>query len=382
MIQWFCERSHRRAEAGNRPRGSGIRLCTLVEERFQLYRAQEPRDSVAPNQKRQPLSDSDSKDWRQDPGPMAEVPPSRTPRAVSESGVEPVGRFSAWTTPEGLPQFDGRTVIDRSRSGLAPSAREWTLFVLLFGATILSTMFRAGPAYAAWLLVILFCHEMGHYLTARHYRVRTSLPLFLPFPISAFGTFGAIILLRQRIRTRRILFDIGIAGPLAGIPAALGATVWGVGHSRVVDAAGFHSDASLQLGSSLLFGAVERFYFPNLGDGQDILLHPVAFAGWAGLFLTSLNLLPIGQLDGGHILYGLLGGRARVVSWFLAVAIAVAGYWFPGWWVLLAFLLFTRLRHPSTDDERVPLGQRRVVLGVFALVFFVLTFIPRPITLP
>jgi membrane-associated protease RseP (regulator of RpoE activity) len=148
-----------------------------------------------------------------------------------------------------------------------------------------------------------------------------------------------------------------------------------------VDASGFHSGSSLQLGSSLLFGAIERFYFPHLGAGQDILLHPVAFAGWAGLFVTSLNLLPVGQLDGGHILYGLLGKRARPVSWFLAAAIAVAGFWFPGWWVLLVFLLVTRLRHPSTDDESVPLGRGRILFGIFALLFFLLTFIPRPITI-
>jgi membrane-associated protease RseP (regulator of RpoE activity) len=266
-----------------------------------------------------------------------------------------------------------------SLPNLRPSVREWILAIVLLIGTILSTTWLAGVSYAAALLLILFCHEMGHYLTARHYRVRTTLPFFLPFPLSPFGTMGAIILMRERIRTRRILFDVGIAGPLAGIPPALAACLWGLAHSRVVDAAGFPPQDRLHLGSSLLFRALERSFFPQLHPGEDVFLHPVAFAGWAGLFVTSLNLLPIGQLDGGHILYGLLGRGARRFSWLIALAIAAAGFWYPGWWVLLGLLLLTRLRHPHTDDESAPLGRGRIALGLLALLIFVLTFIPRPI---
>ena len=319
------------------------------------------------------MRESEPKDWRQDSALPEE--PAATP--VPPRAPEP---FSGWSASQASPQFEMQSATGRPLPLPRPTGREWLLFGLLFVGTLFSMAFAAGLSYAVWLVAILFCHEMGHYLTAKHYRVRSSLPYFLPLPISPFGTLGAVILLQQRIRTRRVLFDIGIAGPLAGIPAALVATVWGLAHSRVVDAAAFQSAASYQLGSSLLFGAVEKFYFPHLGAGQDILLHPVAYAGWAGLFLTSLNLLPIGQLDGGHILYGLLGRRARGVSWILAGVLAVAGFWFPGWWVLFVFLLVMRLRHPSTDDERVPLGRTRILLGVFALLFFLLTFIPRPIT--
>lgn len=270
----------------------------------------------------------------------------------------------------------------RAPRAAAPSPREFLLALLLFSATLVSTFLLGGVGYALWLLAILLCHELGHYLTARSYGVATSLPFFIPLPISPFGTMGAVILLRERIRTRRVLFDIGIAGPLAGIPPALVAAVWGLQHSRVVDRAALSGVADLELGSSLLFAALEQQFFPGLDPGEEILLHPVAFAGWAGLFVTSLNLLPVGQLDGGHVLYGLLGKRARRVSWLLAGVLAVAGFWFPGWWVLLAFLLVTRLRHPSTSDETIPLSRGRVALGVFALLFFLLTFIPRPITLP
>lgn len=260
--------------------------------------------------------------------------------------------------------------------------RELAVALLLFGLTIGSTWATAGPDYAAALLTILLCHEMGHYLTARHYRVSASLPLFLPLPVlSPFGTMGAIIKMRQRIRDRRVLYDIGIAGPLAGIPPALIACVWGLSRSEVVSRDAM-SDGVLSLGSSLLFQALENAFFPGLLETQDIVLHPVAFAGWAGLFVTGLNLLPIGQLDGGHVLYGLLGRRAIPVAWVLVGLLAVAGFFFPGWWFLLVMVLITRVRHPQAIDESVPLDRKRVALGVFALAFFVVTFIPRPIALP
>ncbi|MEZ4648653.1 MAG: site-2 protease family protein [Candidatus Eisenbacteria bacterium] len=264
-----------------------------------------------------------------------------------------------------------------------PTVREWIHFAVLLVFTLVSTatLPQGGLAFAFTLLGILFCHEMGHYLMARHYRVRASLPFFLPFPLSPLGTFGAVIFLRQRIRTRRVLFDIGIAGPLAGIPPTLAAVWWGLAHSRVADRAVTEGLSGAHFGMSLLLSAATHLLHPELQAGEVIRLHPVAIAGWAGLFVTSLNLIPIGQLDGGHILYGLLGPRARRVSLVLALALAVAGFWFPGWWVLLAFLLVTRLKHPSTDDEQVPLGRTRVLLGIFALLFFLLTFVPHPFDL-
>lgn len=262
------------------------------------------------------------------------------------------------------------------------SKRELAAALLLFSLTGFSTWLTAGPQYSVAVLTILLCHEMGHYLTARRYRVRVSLPLFLPLPVlSPFGTMGAIIKIRQRIRTRRALYDIGIAGPLAGIPPAILACAWGLSRSEVVSRDAM-SDGALSLGSSLLFQALENAFFPGLLESQDILLHPVAFAGWAGLFVTGLNLLPIGQLDGGHVLYGLLGKRAVRVAWTFVVALAVAGFFFPGWWFVLLLILITRVRHPETVDESIPLDRKRILLGVFALAFFVVTFIPRPIILP
>ncbi len=263
----------------------------------------------------------------------------------------------------------------------ARRTREWVIAGLLLIATVASTWLVQGPAFSFWLLTILFCHEMGHFLTARRYGVSTSLPLFIPLPISPFGTMGAIIRLRERIRSRRVLFDVGIGGPLAGIPPSLAACLWGLSQSKVVDKQALDGP-HLKLGGSLLFTALERFYFGSMGPGQDLLLHPIAFAGWAGLFVTSMNLLPIGQLDGGHVLYGLVGRHARWASLFFALTLLVAGYWFPGWWVLLIFLaVATRFRSAQTYDEQTPLSRGRLALGIFVLLFFVLTFIPRPVTI-
>jgi membrane-associated protease RseP (regulator of RpoE activity) len=264
---------------------------------------------------------------------------------------------------------------------IAISRRELMLASGLLLLTLGSTYLTGGIDYALALLGILLCHEMGHYLMARRYRVRSTLPIFLPLPfISPFGTLGAVIKMRQQIRDRRVLYDIGIAGPLAGILPSVAAIAWGLSHSAVIDKEAI--DGTLILGDSLLSGWIQRAIFPDLGPTQDLLLHPVAFAGWAGLFVTALNLLPVGQLDGGHVIYGLLGRRSLYVSWAVVAGLAVLGWFFPGWWFLLALLVITRVRHPQTIDERVPLDRKRIALGVFALAFFVVSFIPTPIIVP
>jgi len=202
-----------------------------------------------------------------------------------------------------------------------PSRRQLVRAGSLFLLTAVSTWLTAGAAYAVAILTILSCHEMGHYLMCRRYRVPASLPLFIPMPlISPFGTMGAIIRMRGQVSNRRILYDIGIAGPLAGIVPALFAVGWGLAHSSIIarpDAAA----AYLSLGESLLFRWAQGLFFPGLNPDQEILLHPVAFAGWAGLFVTALNLLPIGQLDGGHVLYGLFGRSSWRISMIVLVGL-------------------------------------------------------------
>jgi membrane-associated protease RseP (regulator of RpoE activity) len=264
---------------------------------------------------------------------------------------------------------------------MGPSAGEIRRAALLFALTVASTWATGGAAYAASILTILSCHEAGHYVMCRRYRVPASLPIFIPMPLSPFGTMGAIIRMGGRVSNRRTLYDIGIAGPLAGIGPALAAVGWGLAHSSVVskvETAGPY----VTLGNSLIFHAAELVFFPDLPPNQDVLLHPVAFAGWAGLFVTALNLLPIGQLDGGHVLYGLFGARSWRLSLVAMVCLASLAVYYPGWWTLVVLLLVFGVRHPRTLDETSPLGPVRVALGFFALFFLVVSFIPQPFLIP
>jgi membrane-associated protease RseP (regulator of RpoE activity) len=262
--------------------------------------------------------------------------------------------------------------------------------VALFLATALSTALTNGPAYAAAVMVILLCHELGHYFMCRRYRVRSTLPFFIPFfplrlpfaqlPVlaSPFGTFGALILMRQRIASRKAVFDIGIAGPLAGLVPSIAALAYGLAHSTLVPTP-VPGLGSVSLGDSLVLLGLQALIHPHPPPGMELMLHAVGYAGWAGLFLTSLNLLPVGQLDGGHVLYGLLGRRARLATWSVLAGVIVLAMFRHEWFVLAALLLlFARRGHPPAYDEEIPLDARRRALGIFAMVIFVITFTPMP----
>jgi membrane-associated protease RseP (regulator of RpoE activity) len=258
-----------------------------------------------------------------------------------------------------------------------------------------------GWVFAVPLLTILLCHEFGHYVMARRHRVRASLPMFIPFP-NLFGTMGAVIAMKGRIRTRDALVDIGAAGPLAGLVVALPVTVLGLALSKVEpmnDRTGV-----LVEGDSLLYLALKRIVCGPIPSGHDVWLHPVAFAGWAGLFVTMMNLLPIGQLDGGHVAYALFGPRqdrwSRLVSYSLLVLAAAVALWLhvhtptarrdlsaymPAvvWcmWSLLSrsVMWLSGDAHPPTGDE--PLSPQRRTVAVFTLACFALLFMPLPIRL-
>ncbi len=166
--------------------------------------------------------------------------------------------------------------------------------------------------FTASLMAILLAHEFGHFVAARIHRVDASLPYFLPLPVlSPFGTAGAVIRMRAVIPTRRALLDIGAAGPLCGLIVALPLYAWGVAHSDVVPAVPSATEPghAMQLGTSLLVAWLDRLFGPHVGEGMDIMLSPVAYASWAGMFVTMINLLPVGQLDGGHVAYAWLGRR-------------------------------------------------------------------------
>jgi membrane-associated protease RseP (regulator of RpoE activity) len=192
---------------------------------------------------------------------------------------------------------------------------------------------------------------------------------------------GAIIRMNQLGADRKQLFDIGVTGPVAGLVVAIPATLWGLSRSEVVARAALQG-TSMELGDSILFAALSRLMVGPVPEGYDILLHPVAFAGWAGLFVTALNLLPLGQLDGGHVLYALLGARSYPIALVAAAAFALTAIFVnPGWTVMLLLVLLLGIRHPPTADDGIPLGRRRRWVGVAALLFFVLSFTPDPINL-
>lgn len=229
--------------------------------------------------------------------------------------------------------------------------------------------------YVVVLMGILLGHELGHYLACRRYGIDSTLPYFMPFP-NLIGTLGAFIKIRSPIRRKHELFDIGAAGPLTGFLLAVPALVYGVSRSRVaVDAVG---DGWLSLGDPLILKLLAGAFMPD--SPSAILLHPVAFAGWVGTLVTAFNLFPIGQLDGGHIVYALFGRRARLVAQISLVVFAVLGVFFwVGWFVWAALILLVGLKHPPIWDEQAPLSASRKLLAAALVLVFVLSFIPDPI---
>jgi len=295
------------------------------------------------------------------------------------------------------------------QAGARPLA--WRTNAWLFAATVVSVLLAGYDArlppraamlqaaqFAGALLAILLSHEFGHFIAARVHKVDASLPYFIPLPfLSPFGTMGAVIRMRSVIPTRRALLDIGAAGPLAGLALALPLYAWGVSHSEPVPI-GSLGDEGLQLGSSLLLRALDHLFGPAVPDGMDLSLSPVAFAAWTGMFVTMINLLPVGQLDGGHVAFALFGPRQnRIAQWvhrsmlvffFVSLASFVArdvraglGLWHLGhhvnnslfwlvWFEILSVLgllsspPLSRARQTDTGDR---LGVRTRLFGAFGL---------------
>ena len=285
--------------------------------------------------------------------------------------------------------------------------RVW-LHVLLFALTIASTTIVGATWYASFLddfrgsislpmpfaalllrgfwysgtiLAILGCHELGHYFACRYYNVDASLPFFIPVPILLTGTMGAFIRIREPIPEKRMLFDIGIAGPIAGFVVAVPALFVGIAMSHVAKLP--DSFTGYELGEPLLFKLASWLLWGSTPDGYSLNLHPIAFAAWFGLLATALNLFPIGQLDGGHISYAVLGPRSTYVT-FATVAGTIGLASFASSWIVWTTLTIVMLivfgpRHPRVPDEHVPLDGTRRLLALFALAMFVLCFTPAPI---
>jgi len=304
----------------------------------------------------------------------------------------------------------------RPESTLAPgpSTREWVISAILLTLTFISTSFAGlfyragidfftafqvfavkpglllqGLPYSIPLISILLAHELGHFLACRYYGMRCTPPYFIPVPVSLVGTFGAFIKIKSQFLNRRALFDIGIAGPLAGFIFTL-PTLWiGISLSNLIPKGRFGS-GDLIFGEPLIFRLLGMIILGYSPESQDMVAHPMAMAAWVGLLATSLNLLPIWQLDGGHISYAILGRplqkKISIISLVLLIAVSFAG-WPPSvtllFFAALLFIVGAKLRffHAPTLFEDEPLGSGRVILGLVALLILILSFTPSPVTL-
>lgn len=267
-----------------------------------------------------------------------------------------------------------------------PSKARWLVPLILFALTCFSTFYAAegfqrpiqGLQYSVCVLAVLISHEMGHFLQALRYGAPATLPFFLPMPFSPIGTFGAVIAMDTRRLDRRALFDIGITGPLAGLVPTLIFTVVGIQQSQVVPQ--IRGGPFMELGEPLLFQFLSHWLKGPLPEGYTLLIGPMAYAGWVGMLITALNLIPIGQLDGGHILYALLGRRANALGMLLLLAamaaVVIFGYW--GWLLMIFLLGLLGPEHPPTANDEAPLGVSRVILGWLVLGFIVIGFTPEP----
>ena len=286
-----------------------------------------------------------------------------------------------------------------------PQKFPWTN-VALFGLTCLSTMimgcflmasftnaFRdlsgflkemlrspslllSGLPFSLAIMTILLAHEMGHYLTCRHYGIQATLPYFIPAP-TLVGTMGAFIRIKSPIQHRAALLEVGIAGPIAGFVLAVPTLFIALAKSTFIPATA--SGSGFELGEPLIFKAFEAVMGKTPPRGMELNLHPIGIAAWFGFFATALNLLPVGQLDGGHVAYALFGeSHKRISQAILFTLIPLGIFYWQGWLMWSTVLLFIGLRHPITLDDSIPLNKRHSLLGWIGLAMFVLSFTPMP----
>lgn len=276
---------------------------------------------------------------------------------------------------------------------MASMRRHW-IHILLFVLTVASTCVTGGLrysedgsvhlsltdglSYSVPVMLILLGHELGHYFMSRRYGMRSTLPYFLPFPFSPFGTLGAVIRMESPISSRRALFDTGVAGPLAGLVLTIPAIVIGLELSNITPASKLPG-GTIRLADPLLFSLIQSLTLGKIAEGQEVILHPIGFAGWVGLFVTALNLLPVGQLDGGHVIYALFGRRSRTVFVLtIAVMAFITIFYNPGWILLLILIILFGFRHPAPLDDETPLDGKRKIMGGIVFGVFLVSFSPAP----
>jgi len=261
-------------------------------------------------------------------------------------------------------------------------------------------------AFTFSMLGILTAHEFGHYFAARYHKSAVTLPYFIPFPLSPFGTMGAFISMLEPPKNKKVLLDIGLAGPLAGLVVTIPVLVIGLSLSPVDSLPAILPEGFFFEGNSILYLVLKylihgawlpepssfnglpplvhwiRYFFTGLplpAGGVDVIIHPVAWAGWAGLLITSLNLLPAGQLDGGHLIYSLFGDKHRWIRPLILVILVILGFMWSGWWLWAFLILLLGSRRAEPLDEITELDPGRKALARFGLVVFLLIFMPVPL---
>ena len=347
---------------------------------------------------------------------------------LSEDSAEAYDQLAEWLSPHhAMPIFrveDGGQVIYLAPKQPEPKKEKVSTNIILFVLTVFSVMLAgaqpAGPVpndpigqmlllaksiltgwpFALSLLGILVAHELGHYFMSRHHKTPASLPYFIPFPLSPLGTMGAAIIMRSIPKNKRVLFDIGIAGPIAGLVVAIPVLFFGLSLSTMgtIDP----NPNSFIEGNSLLYlfakyvtfgqllpAPVEpqgflywlQYFFtgrPIPFGGLDVFIHPVAFAGWAGILVTALNLIPVGTLDGGHIIYALLGEKARKAFPFIIALLIVLGISWSTWWLWAALLFWLGRVNAQPLDQITTLDPARRLIAYTMIIIFVLVFMPVP----
>jgi len=343
------EETFRSPSSSPTPQNSEAPQSLTFNSKNQFFRPNGPQDRYEPSDNRE--------EW-----PYPRYPSSPPPQSV----------FSQWGLPIGLFILTVFTTLWAGAYHLntKPVTGAWDFLVKYHDSLL------RGLPFAGTLMGILVTHEFGHYLFSRIHRVPASFPLFIPGPPHFIGTFGAIIRLRSPIMNRRALFDIGVAGPIAGFFAAVLALIVGLSLSELIPRDRVYG---LQLGEPLLLQFFAWVILGPIPDTYDIVLHPIGFAAWFGFFVTAINLIPLGQLDGGHVAFAVFGHRQRTLALTAIPILLYLGLtgW-PGWilWVALAGLV--GVSHPPVVDPETGLGKKRIWVAWSALAIFILSFAPVP----
>ncbi|HDN78872.1 MAG TPA: site-2 protease family protein [Chloroflexi bacterium] len=264
------------------------------------------------------------------------------------------------------------------------------LSIVLFAFTALSVFFVgllmderpnpvSGALFAIALLGSLLAHEMGHYFVARLYGSQVSLPYFIPMPLSPFGTMGAVIRMKSPPLNRQTLMYIGAAGPLAGLIVGLPMLIIGLTLSNV-EPLPAHGPFYME-GNSILYALIKYLIFGRFlpSEGMDVFLHPMAFAGWVSIMVTGLNLIPAGQLDGGHIAYAVLGKKARFLTLLIIIGLLILGFFWNGWFLWAILVAVFGRYHARPLDEITPLEPKHYLMALMMLIIFALIFTPKPL---